>query len=95
MKFNLILDMIWKLQINDDDAGPGAEEEECNDDLDIGGGVGISTLDHSLEPGLTPPNVSTSVRSVRPNWTEKKLTNLGSVYAKKKVMWLKLMSFSF
>ena len=55
------------------------EEEEYNDDLDIGGGVGISTLDHSLEPGLTPPNVSTSVRSIRPNWTEKKLTNLGSV----------------
>ena len=26
------------------------EEEEYNDDLDIGGGVGISTLDHSLEP---------------------------------------------
>ena len=50
MKFNLILDMIWKLQINDDDAGPGAEEEECNDDLDIGSGVGISTFDHSLEP---------------------------------------------
>ena len=48
-----------------------ALEEECNGDLDIDGGVGRSTLDHSLEPGLTPPNVSTSVRSVRPNWTEK------------------------
>ena len=26
------------------------EEEEYNDDLDLGDGVGISTLDHSLEP---------------------------------------------
>ena len=34
-----------------------------NDDLDIGGEVGISALDHSLEPGLTPPNISTAVRS--------------------------------
>ena len=42
-------------------------------DFDIGGRVGISTLDHSLETGLTPPNVSTSVRSIRQNWTEKTL----------------------
>ena len=56
---------------DDDDEAEVLEEEKYNDDLDIGGGVGISTLDHSLEPGSTPPNVSTSVRSILQNWAEK------------------------
>ena len=61
---------------DDDDEAEVLEEEKYNDDLDIGGGVGISTLDHSLEPGSTPPNVSTSVRSFLQNWAEKCLARI-------------------
>ena len=60
-----------------------------NDDLDIGGEVGISALDHSLEPGLTPPNISTAVRSfvshkIRLSSLQKKNCNYKS---EDKVLW--------
>ena len=58
-------------------------------DLDIGGEVGISALDHSLEPGLTPPNISTAVRSfvshkIRLSSLQKKNCNYKS---EDKVLW--------
>ena len=57
------------------------EEEEYNDDLDIGGGVCISTLDHSLEPAWHL-QMYQLLSDLSDQIGQKKLTNLASVNAK-------------
>ena len=66
--------MVMIMVILEEEGGGGGGYEKYDDDLDVGGGFGISSFDHSLEPVLTPPNISTSLRSILQNWAEHFLT---------------------